>query len=232
MQKKLSVMAMLACFLLSFSAIAGNDYLISKSQLKAKTPDEALNRLKAGNKRFVSGNLKQLNLMEMVKQSERGQHPGAIVLSCIDSRVPVEIVFDQGVGNVFVARTAGNVLSEDTIAGLEYATGVVGSKLIVVLGHEDCGAVGSACKGVKLAHITQLLDKIQPAVKEMKAKDPKGSCKNEDFVDDITSVNAQNVAKEVVARSELIKKLVDEGKIKVVSAIYHTDTGEVEFFEN
>lgn len=225
----LSLVSLLLYGIIGFS---GESYLISKQRLADKTPDAALERLKKGNARFASGNMKPLNLLEMVKKSERGQHPGAIVLSCIDSRVPVEIVFDQGVGNVFVARTAGNVLSDDTIAGLEYATKVVGSKLIVVMGHEDCGAVGAACKGVKLGHITALLDKIQPAVNTMKEKEPNESCKNETFIDNISQTNAGNVAKEIMAKSPIIKKLVEENKVKIVSAMYHTDTGVVDFYEN
>jgi carbonic anhydrase len=231
MKKMVKASALLLSILFSCSIFADSDYLISKEQLQAKTPDEALARLKAGNERFVKGNLKQLDLMQMVKDSKRAQHPGAVVLSCIDSRVPVEIVFDQGVGNVFVARTAGNVLSDDTIAGLEFATKVVGSKLIVVMGHEDCGAVAAACKGVKLGHITELLAKIQPAVDTVKKEDPKGSCKSEEFVDKITGTNAQSVAKQVLAQSPIIAKLVADGQIKIVSAMYHTDTGKVEFYE-
>lgn len=213
-------------------ALAGASYLIDQDKLAAKTPEQALSRLTQGNQRFVTGQMKQMDLLKMVKKSQAGQYPSAIVLSCIDSRVPVEIVFDQGVGNVFVARTAGNVLSDDTVAGLEYATNVVGSKLIVVMGHEGCGAVGAACKGVKMGHITALLDKIQPAVSDAHRVDENGRCDDDVFVNEITSINAKNIAKEITSISPIIKKLVDDKKVKIVSAMYHTDTGKVDFYDN
>lgn len=204
---------------------------ISEQKLASKTPAEALERLKQGNMRFVHEDVKEADYSVLVDKSANVQHPAAIVLSCIDSRVPPEIVFDQAIGNIFVSRVAGEVISPDIIAGMEYATAVTGSKLIVILGHGNCGAVKAACKQVKLGNITGLLDKIQPAVTETAQQFPGRTCKELEYVNQIAINNVKNIVAEIPKQSAIIKGLMDQGQVEIVGAMYDIDSGKVEFFE-
>ena len=205
--------------------------LLSQNQLDHITPAQVLARLKAGNQRFIDGALKDANYAKLIHATHLEQHPAAIVLSCIDSRVPPEIVFDQAIGNIFVSRVAGEVISPDIIAGMEYATAVTGSKLIVIMGHGNCGAVSAACKQVKLGNITSLLDKIQPAVTQAAQQMPGESCDNMKYVNQIAINNVKNIVAEVPKQSPIIKNLMDKGQVEIIGAMYDIDAGSVEFFD-
>lgn len=214
------------------SNAAVNAPLVTKAIQAEMTPDQALERLMAGNKRFVRRHRPlQQDLIKKAELSAKGQYPAAIVLSCIDARVPPEIIFDQGVGNIFVTRVAANVLGDDVLGGMEYATAAAGAKLIVVMGHDNCGAVTGACKDVKLGHLTQLLRKITPAVKDareaMKTKD----CADATFIDRIAQDNVARVVRAIPKKSSVIGKLVNDGSVKIVGAMYHLDTGKVSIVE-
>jgi carbonic anhydrase len=196
----------------------------------AMTPDMAIEKLKAGNRRFVEGTMHNRDLLAQAQQTASAQYPFAVVLSCLDSRSAPEIIFDQGVGDLFVARVAGNVISDDMLGSFEFATKVAGARLIVVLGHNACGAVMGACDGVELGHITGLLAKILPAVESTPtAADAQRDSSNAEFVAAVTEANATMQAAETLRQSPIIKALVDQGKLKVVPAMHNLSTGEVEF---
>jgi carbonic anhydrase len=195
----------------------------------ARTPDAILKDLKMGNARFVAGKAMRPHATpKRVKQLASGQHPEAAILGCADSRVPPEIVFDEGIGDLFVVRVAGNVSETYTVGSLEYAAEHLGVPLVVVLGHEKCGAVKSACEASAPVegNIGTLLKEIQPAVDEAKQHPTKAGC-----VHDAVHVNAHKQAEELTASSPVLKKLVEEGKLKIVSAIYDLETGKVAWDE-
>ena len=197
--------------------------VITKEIQDSITPDRAIEMLKEGNKRFLNNNEIQRDLQEQVKGTSEGQNPYAVVLSCIDSRVPVELAFDQGIGDVFSARVAGNIINEDILGSIEYACGVAGSKAILVLGHTKCGAVTSACKGVELGNITALLSKVKPAIQEVKERT------GELEVEEVTKFNVYQSIKEIREKSSLLADLENQGAIKIVGAIYHVEDGKVSF---
>lgn len=196
---------------------------ITKEMQNSISPVKAIEMLKEGNKRFL--NKKQVNrdLNSQVSETSGGQNPYAVVLSCIDSRVPVELTFDQGIGDIFSARVAGNIINEDVLGSMEYACGVAGSKAILVLGHTKCGAVTAACQGVELGNITALLSKVKPAIAEVKAR--MGTVE----VEEVTKSNVQQSIKEIREKSTILKDLESEGKIKIVGAVYHVENGGVTF---
>tara|TARA_R110000868_G_scaffold8205_3_gene42455 strand:+ start:44627 stop:45334 length:708 start_codon:yes stop_codon:yes gene_type:complete len=204
--------------------------LVTAKIQQVMTPAQALTRLQAGNKRYLNHEQLQSNYIKKAELTVAGQHPAAVVLSCIDARVPPEIIFDQGVGNIFVTRVAANVINPDVLGGMEYATAVTGSKLIVVMGHDSCGAVKGACDKVKLGHLTQLLDKIHPAIEQASKSMHTTNCKNPAYINTIAKDNVMNVVREIPEQSPIIKSLVKQGKIKIIGAMYHLDTGKVSFF--
>lgn len=193
------------------------------------TPKKALQFLKEGNERFVSNLKLNRNLLQQVNETKNGQWPFAVVLSCIDSRTSAELVFDQGLGDIFSVRVAGNVLNTDILGSMEYACKVAGSKLIVVLGHSKCGAVISACKEVKMGNITELLNKVRPSVDEIKAKMPNLSNDDSDFVEAVAHHNISNTMEQILERSKILNELYEKGEIGLVGAYYDVETGEVEF---
>lgn len=203
--------------------------LSAEQQAKLK-PIEVLERLKSGNKAFVEDNLTIRNTTERVRKASLGQYPKAVILSCLDSRVPVEDVFHSGIGNLFVARVAGNVVNDDILGSLEYACKVSGAKVVLVLGHEYCGAIKSAISDVKLGNITTLLDKIQPAVKEagLTFKGDK-TASNEAFVEAVCNANVLLAIDQVRKRSSILKEMEQKGEILIVGAVYNMKTGRVEF---
>jgi carbonic anhydrase len=205
--------------------------LHTKDTLDTLTPAKALEFLKEGNLRFINNLKINRDLLQQVNNYKDGQHPFAIILSCMDSRTTVEHVFDQGLGDVFVLRIAGNVLNEDIIGSMEYACGVVGTKLILVLGHSKCGAIKGACDEVKLGSLTQLLDKIQVSIEEVKEEMPQVSTKESQFVEAVTHHNVIHSLEEILDRSELLKGLFSHGKIGLAGAYYDIETGEVEFMK-
>ena len=187
------------------------------------SPDKAVEMLKEGNQRFLDKNVQDRDLHIQVQNTSDGQFPYAVVLSCIDSRVPVELVFDQGVGDIFSARVAGNIINEDILGSIEYACGVAGSKAILVLGHTKCGAVTSACKGVELGNITALLSKVKPAISNIQERD------GEVEVEEVTKANVHQSIKEIREKSSILADLETEGKIKIVGAVYHVEDGRVTY---
>lgn len=192
------------------------------------TPKDAHNILVEGNKRFYENLKVQRNLQEQVLETSKGQYPFAVILSCIDSRVPAELVFDQGIGDMFSARVAGNIINEDILGSMEYACKVAGSKIIVVMGHTKCGAVTSACKHVELGNITSLLSKIQPAVKAVEIKGV------EMTPEDIELVSEKNVKlsiERIRQESSILADLEKEGQIEIVGAMYNVSNGMVAFYE-
>lgn len=205
--------------------------LITQSVQQKLTPNQMLQRLKQGNERFIRQKPLQIDYIKKAMLTAKGQYPGAVVLSCIDSRVPPEIVFDQAVGNIFVSRVAANVLNADVLGGMEFATQLAGAKLIVVMGHDSCGAVRGACQDAKLGHLTQLLDKVQPAIKEAKQQLGKVNCNSERFIDQAAKDNVEHVVNQIYQKSPVIRKLVEQGKVKIIGAMYHLKTGKVTFFD-
>ncbi|MEI8293266.1 MAG: carbonic anhydrase family protein [bacterium] len=216
--------------------------LIATSQLQAQTaaadginqrpatPDEAFGRLKAGNERFVSGVGVQRDLLAEAKATSSGQKPFAAIVSCIDSRTSSELVFDQGLGDVFNARLAGNVVDDDVLGSLEFATKVAGAKLIAVVGHSSCGAVVGAIDDVKLGHLTGLLERIRPAVQSSATKD-KDNCtsKNPGFVSEVIERNVRLQMNQLTDRSPILRGLVENGSLKIVGGVHDLQTGKVRF---
>ncbi|NQY68691.1 MAG: carbonic anhydrase [Flavobacteriales bacterium] len=198
----------------------------TKDSQTALTPDRALNILVEGNKRFVTSAMTSRDLSTQIKETSTGQFPFAVVLSCIDSRVPSEIVFDQGIGDVFSARVAGNIVNVDILGSIEYGCKVAGSKVIVVLGHTKCGAVTSACKEVELGNITALLSKIKPAISTIKQ-----SLSSDDagFVEKVAEQNVLESIQNIRKESPILAEMESNGEIKIVGAIYSVETGEVSF---
>jgi len=187
------------------------------------TPDDAIDRLKDGNIRFVNNIMVSKAYNEQIDITSEGQAPFAVVLGCIDSRVPVEIVFDQGIGDVFSTRVAGNIVNEDVLGSLEYSCKVAGSKLVVVLGHTKCGAVTAACKGVELGNITPLLEKIKPAVKAV------GGGTDADNIEKVSLKNVELSIEQIRIDSPILAEMESNGEIKIVGASYAVETGEVTF---
>ncbi|MEJ6589606.1 MAG: carbonic anhydrase family protein [Crocinitomicaceae bacterium] len=196
---------------------------ITKEMQEGITPNKAIEMLTEGNQRFLNKNVVNRDLHAQVLATSGGQNPYAVVLSCIDSRVPVELTFDQGIGDIFSARVAGNVVNEDVLGSIEYACGVAGSKAILVLGHTKCGAVTAACQGVELGNITALLSKIKPAINEVKERT--GAVD----VEEVTKSNVRQSIIEIRSKSTMLSDLEKEGSIKIVGAVYHVEDGSVTF---
>lgn len=197
----------------------------TKETQSATTPAQAIETLRAGNERFSTGHSRKRDLVAQVRSTSGGQHPIAAVLGCIDSRVSPELIFDQGIGDLFGARVAGNVLNADVLGSLEFATAKSGAKAIVVLGHTRCGAVAGACSNADLGHLTGLLEKIKPAVRKVSASSPRGV----GFEDRVAAEHVRDVVSDIRTQSPIIRKLEQQGKLTVRGAIYHLDTGRVEF---
>ena len=197
----------------------------TKESQAAMTPAQALQRLKDGNARFVGGQPKSRDWTAKVIATATGQYPYAAVVSCIDSRAPGEIIMDQGIGDMFSLRTAGNVVDTDVFGGLEFATKVSGAKLIVVLGHTECGAVKGAIDGVKMGNLTALLAKIQSAVR---ASGP-GSSKDPAYVTKVTEKNVRDSIDEIKARSSILRELSASGQVGIVGGMYDVSTGKITF---
>ncbi len=198
------------------------------------TPAKALQFLKEGNERFVHNLKANRDLLEQANETRNGQFPFAVILSCIDSRTSAELIFDQGLGDIFSIRIAGNVVNTDIIGSLEFACKVAGSKLIVVLGHTSCGAIKGACDRVELGNLTELLSKIQPAVyQERETTNPeKRTSKNYEFVENVADLNVKHSVKSIINRSFILEQMIEKGEIAIIGAKHHLDTGKVEFFED
>jgi len=203
----------------------------TKASQVAMTPQQALTELKAGNARFVAGHPLKRNLPADVKATASGQYPFAVVLTCIDSRQPIEIVLDQGIGDIFSARVAGNVLNDDVLGSMEFACKVSGAKLIAVIGHSNCGAIKGAIDDVQLGNLTGLLAKIKPAMDAVPADVQPRTSKNYKFVDEVSEANVRLVMQQIRDRSPILREMIDNGQIALVGGMYDLSTGEVRFFE-
>lgn len=198
------------------------------------TPRLALDILKEGNDRFIKNLKAQRDLLGQVNATREGQWPFATILSCMDSRTSAELIFDQGLGDIFSIRIAGNIVNTDILGSMEFACKVAGSKLIVILGHTKCGAVKGACDHVEMGNLTELLSKLQPAVYEEKetVKPEMRNSKNPVFVENVSSINVRRTVRSIIERSYIIEQMVESGEIGVVGAMYNIDTGRVEFFND
>jgi carbonic anhydrase len=205
----------------------------SAASQSAIDPARALELLREGNERFLAARRGEQDLLRQVRETSGGQWPFAAVLGCIDSRVPAELVFDQGIGDLFSARVAGNFANEDILGSLEYACKVAGSKLVVVLGHSSCGAVKGACDGVRLGHLTQMLEKLRPAVEAVpEPGDPaERTSHNPQFVQAVAEANVRRTVDHILAESEVLRELRRAGAIDVVGAMYDVASGRVEFLD-
>ncbi|WP_158974785.1 carbonic anhydrase family protein [Cellulophaga sp. L1A9] len=196
------------------------------------TPQKALDFLKEGNQRFQNNLKANRNLLEQVNDTSEGQFPFATILSCIDSRVSAELVFDQGLGDVFSIRIAGNFVNEDILGSMEFASKLAGTKLIVVLGHTSCGAIKGACDHARMGNLTALINKIEPAVAAVKEPldESLRNSKNLEFVDAVSAENVLQTIKNVRERSEILDEMEKQGEIKIIGAMYDISTGEVDFY--
>jgi carbonic anhydrase len=206
----------------------------TKETQATTTPQLALEFLREGNQRFVSNLKVNRDLLQQVNQTREGQWPFATILSCIDSRTSAELIFDQGLGDVFSIRVAGNVVNTDILGSMEFACNVAGSKLLVVLGHTSCGAVKGACDHVELGNLTELLSKIQPAIyQESSVLDPSlRNSKNRPFVESVARLNVQRSVKAVVERSFILEQMIENKQIGVIGAMHDIETGVVAFYED
>lgn len=200
----------------------------TKNTQDSLTPEKAYDILVDGNERFIQNVKAQRNLQDQVLETSSGQYPFAVVLSCIDSRVPVELVFDQGIGDVFSARVAGNIVNEDILGSIEYACKVAGSKIVVVMGHTKCGAVTSACQGVELGNITALLHKIKPAVDMIRSGNEE---MNDEAVEEVSVLNVKLSIDRIRKESPILSEMEKNREIIIVGALYHVSNGKVEFFK-
>ena len=226
-------MVFLLMCLWTFNTVHADDanVALTKEAQAAITPAKALEMLKQGNKRFVSSKLKKRDILAQVKQTSKGQFPFAALVSCLDSRIPTELVFDQGIGDIFVASVAGNFVNDDILGSLEFATKLAGSKLIVVMGHTDCGAVQGACDKAQLGLLTATLANINPAVNAVREDYTPRTSKNDKFVQAVTEMNVKLTMQKLRDRSVVLREMIDKGEIGLVGAMYDVSTGNVTFYE-
>ena len=203
---------------------------LTKEKQAAITPSKALELLKEGNQRFVSNLKINRNLLQQANETSDGQHPFAVILSCIDSRTSAELIFDQGLGDVFSVRIAGNIINEDILGSMEFGCKVAGSKIIVVLGHTKCGAVKGACDHVEMGNLTALLTKIRPAVDDETETKENRNSGNPVFVENVSVINVKRTVKSIMERSPILKEMIESGEIGIVGGSHDITTGEVTFF--
>ena len=213
------------------TALADSGAALTQKTQAAITPDKALEMLKQGNGRFVSGKAIKYDRLARVKQTAEGQFPFAAIVSCLDSRIPPEIVFDRGIGDLFVARVAGNFVNDDILGSLEFATKLAGAKLIVVMGHTECGAVKGACDSAQLGLLTSTLANINPAVKAVTGDFTPRSSQNAAFVQAVADMNVKLTMQKLRDRSVVLREMIDSGQIRLVGAMYDVATGKVKFYE-
>lgn len=202
---------------------------LTKEMQNSITPEAALELLKEGNKRFMSNLKANRNLLQQANETSDGQHPFAVILSCIDSRTSAELIFDQGLGDIFSVRIAGNIINEDILGSMEFACKVAGSKIIAVLGHSACGAVKGACDHIEMGNLTALLSKIRPAVEDEDTVRENRTSQNSEFVDKVTLLNVRRTMKSILQRSTILKEMVDQKEIMLVGGIHELASGEVTF---
>lgn len=202
----------------------------TKDLQERMSPDAALNMLKEGNERFVQKRMTNRDLMQQVEETGSGQFPFATVLHCIDSRVSAELIFDQGIGDLFSVRIAGNFINDDILGSMEFATKLAGTKVLMVLGHTHCGAVKGACDHAELGNLTQMLGKITPIVDEIEGDyEVKGS-KNPDLVQRVAELNVERSIDAIRQKSPVIREMEENGELKLVGGMYDIKTGRVSFY--
>jgi carbonic anhydrase len=207
------------------------DLATLKAEQAALTPAQVLESLQQGNERFASGKAKPRDMRHDQEVTAAGQFPHAVILSCIDSRAPAEFIFDQGLGNLFNARIAGNVANNDIVGSMEFACAAAGAKLVVVMGHTHCGAVMGACDHVQMGNLTGLLDRIQPAVQAVHDVPGERNSTNEKFVEAVTEANVRLTVARIRELSPILRDLESAGKIQIVGCIYNLETGRVQFLK-
>lgn len=202
---------------------------LTKEMQDKISPRQALELLKQGNQRFISNLKINRNLLQQANETSDGQHPFAVILSCIDSRTSAELIFDQGLGDIFSVRIAGNIINDDILGSMEFGCKLAGSKIIVVLGHTACGAIKGACDHAELGHLTGLLQKIGPAIDAEKTITIDRNSSNLEFVKKVTQINVENTVEQILERSPILKEMVNKGEIGIVGGIHNIQTGEVIF---
>jgi carbonic anhydrase len=203
---------------------------LTREMQAAITPSMAFDLLKEGNKRFVNNLKVNRNLLQQANETSDSQHPFAIVLSCIDSRTSAELIFDQGLGDIFSVRIAGNIINEDILGSMEFACKVAGSKMIVVLGHTKCGAIKGACDHVEMGNLTALLTKIRPAVDDENTVIENRNSDNSEFVEKVSTINVKRTVISIMERSPILKEMIETGKIGIVGGVHNITSGLVTFF--
>ena len=203
---------------------------LTKELQAAIPPGLAIELLKEGNKRFVNNLKINRNLLQQANETSDGQHPFAVILSCIDSRTSAELIFDQGLGDVFSVRIAGNIINEDILGSMEFGCKVAGAKIIVVLGHTKCGAVKGACDHVEMGNLTALLTKIRPAVDDEKTVTENRNSGNDDFVEKVSTINVKRTVHAIMERSTILKEMIEAGQIGIIGGTHNIATGEVTFY--
>ncbi len=206
------------------------DVIMTKDAQNAITPKKALQMLVEGNQRFSEDKLLKRNYSEEVKQTAKGQYPHSVILSCLDSRTSSELIFDQGLGSVFNARVAGNIENIDILGSMEFACIAAGAKLILVVGHSNCGAVKGACDNVQLGNLTNLIDQIKPAAEQVKNVEGERNSNNHDFVEAVAKENVLQTIQDIRKRSPILAEMESKGEIMIVGGMYNLETGVVEFY--
>jgi carbonic anhydrase len=204
---------------------------MTQERQAARSPNDALNELRAGNERFLSQDMRNCDLLGQVRATAHGQYPFAVVIGCIDSRVPPELVFDQRIGDIFSVRLAGNIIDDDVVGSTEFATRLAGAKLVVVLGHSECGAVKGAIDGAQLGKLTQLLMRIEPAVRANQDAPGEHSSTNKDFVQLVATTNARSGAQQPRQESQVLADLVARGDLMIVAAMHDVAGGRITFLD-
>jgi len=210
--------------------VIDNSLTQTKETQSMISPEVALNLLKEGNERFINGDTINRDLSEQIQDTANGQYPYAVILSCIDSRVPAEMIFDQGIGDIFNVRIAGNFVNTDILGSLEFACKVAGSKLIVVLGHTSCGAVKGACDNVELGNLTEMLNQLMPAVNSVKDVNLNRTSSNAEFVQKVADANVRLTMENILAESPLLSEMIENKEIALVGAMYDVSSGRVNFY--
>lgn len=205
---------------------------LTKEMQEKITPEMALELLKKGNDRFVNNLKFNRNLLQQANDTSDAQHPFAVILSCIDSRTSAEIIFDQGLGDIFSIRVAGNIINEDILGSMEFGCKVAGAKLIVVLGHSRCGAIKGACDNIEMGHLTSLLNKIKPAVNEENTTIDDRTSENLEFVEKVAVINVKRTLHDITQKSPLLKSMIESGECGIIGGMYDVSSGEVMFYED
>ena len=214
------------------NAKEGSEMVMTKESQAALTPKQALQKLKEGNKRFAGNKLTTRNYAEEVKQTAKGQYPHSVILSCLDSRTSSELIFDQGLGSIFNARVAGNFENTDILGSMEFACKAAGAKLILVVGHSNCGAVKGACDNVQLGNLTNVIEQIKPATEQVKNVEGERNSKNHVYVEAVAKENVLKTINDIRERSPILAEMESKGEIMIVGAMYDLETGKVNFMQD